>query len=386
MRIFYDYQIFEHQIYGGISRYYYEMLKAIQETKDARFVLPIRKSSNHYLSRFPAVASQITGGSDFYNQFMWGLEFPGKWKLFEQRTRYFQHYISENRALTIKALKNQDFDIFHPTDLDDYFLKYIGSRPFVITVHDMINEYYPEYSFHVHSTYKTSVKEQLINKAAGVIAVSAATKRNILQRFSVDEKKIRVIHHGYSDLSDSGTLSVPDIKGEYLLYVGKRVHYKNFYFFLQCIKPLLKQYPQLKIVCVGSAFNKVEKNYFADLNLSENLVHQSADDSRLGNLYHFAKAFVYPSLQEGFGMPILEAFNYSCPVLLSNTSSLPEIAGDAALYFDPKSIDSIQDAVLSILQNESLRSQLIEKGKERLKLFSWSETARQTLEFYRSLL
>ncbi|HEY8934464.1 MAG TPA: glycosyltransferase family 1 protein [Cyclobacteriaceae bacterium] len=386
MKLFYDYQIFEHQKYGGISRYYYELLKGIESSKDTQFLLPLLKSDNHYLSQMPSIASQLKGSSDFYKKFMWGIEFPGKWLLYKQRNKYFPQFISENRKHTINALKNQAFDIFHPTDLDDYFLEYIGSRPFVVTVHDMIDEYFPEYSFHVHSTYKTSVKERLINKAAGIIAVSESTKAFLLQRFSIQENKIRVIYHGYSELSNSADLSKPIIDGEYLLFVGKRVHYKNFYFLLQCIKPLLKKYPDLKIVCVGSPFNTTEKDYLIDLGLDGNVFHVNADDSTLGNLYCFAKAFVYPSLQEGFGMPILEAFNYNCPVLLSDNSSLPEVAGDAALYFNAKDISSVQQAILKILTDTKLRDQLIEKGRDRLKLFSWQNTVNQTLDFYRSLL
>ncbi len=386
MRIFYDYQIFQQQIYGGISRYFYELMKGIDgiQKSDYQYILPLVESSNAYITRIPSVAKSILSGSDYYHQFLGGIEFPGKWKLFQQWNKFFPKATLRNQLLTINALKNKDFDLFHPTDVNDYFLQHLGGRPFVVTIHDMIDEYFPEYLFHVHSTYKTSIKEKLVKKAAGIIAVSESTKQKIIERFNIDDRKIKVIYHGVSDFKDHSSSQL--ISGKYFLYIGKRTHYKNFYFFIQCVQSFLKEDPALKIVCTGSPFNKAELDYFSDLGVLNNISYIDADDTKLSNLYQHAIAFVYPSLHEGFGMPILEAFKNGCPTILSNTTSLPEVAGNAALYFDPKSIESVKTAIYQIINDIDLRFDLIQRGNERVKLFSWQKTIQETMSFYNAII
>jgi len=384
MIVSYDYQIFEHQIYGGISRYFYELIKGLEQHPDVSYSLPLKQSSNHYIKRIPSIANGIKSGSDYYNQFLFGTEFRGKWTLFQRWNQLFPQAVTANRRHAIEVFKSGAFDIFHPTDLSDYFLDYIGNKPFVVTIHDMIDEYFPEYSFHVHSNYQTSVKENLIKKAAGIIAVSESTKRDILHRFNVDEKKIKVIYHGVSELEDQHTDSRL-IVDNYFLYVGKRAHYKNFYFFLQCIQSLLTKDRSLKIVCAGPPFNKIESTYFNDLGIVENLIHVDADDRVLGNLYQHALAFVYPSLYEGFGIPILEAFKFGCPVILSNSSSLPEVAGDAGIYFTPKDIGSVRQAVQLVMRDKALRTEIIQKGYARLQNFPLKKMVDQTVAFYKSI-
>ena len=388
MKVFYDYQIFQQQIYGGISRYFYELINGIEvdHNNNIQYVLPLKHSSNSYIKNIDAVAKGIKSGSDYYNQFLGKVEFPGKWRLFQAWNKLSPKRILENQELTISALQKQDFDLFHPTDFSNYFLNHIKDRPFVITIHDMIDEYFPEYSFHVHSTYKTSVKEQLIRKASGIIAISASTKKDIIDRFNVDEAKIKVIYHGVSDFDSNNSITDRLIVEKYFLYLGKRTHYKNFYFFLQCIQSFLLEDPSLRIVCVGSPFGKLELDYFKDLKIQKSIRHINASDNMLGNLYKNAVAFVYPSLYEGFGMPVLEAFKNGCPVILSNTSSLPEVAGEAGLYFNPKNIISVKTAVHKVLNDERLRQDLIRKGFERMKQFSWKRTVDETVSFYKTLV
>lgn len=384
MKILYDYQIFEHQVHGGISRYFYQLMEAMRVSAGMTYELPLQYSSNQYVLSIPELSGQLKGPSDFYRQFLNGTEFKGKWTLFQLHSRLFPRQLKVNQQLSIEALGKQQFDIFHPTDLHDYFLPSIGNKPFVITIHDMIDEIYPEYGFHVHSTYRSSLKETLIKKASAIIAVSENTKRDILARFSVPEKKIKVIYHGASELTEA-TSNSPLVTSPYFLFVGKRVHYKNFYFLLQCAQPLLLANRDLKIICVGPGFNAKETAYFRDLGVIDQILHFNASDAMLANLYQHATAFVYPSLYEGFGMPVLEAFQKNCPVITSQTSSLPEVAGDAALYIDPKSIVSLRHALQTMLTDVGIRQTLIQKGNEQLKRFSWLTTAHQTFELYKSL-
>ena len=128
------------------------------------------------------------------------------------------------------------------------------------------------------------------------------------------------------------------------------------------------------------------KDVLAKLGIWERVVYYSGDDVVLSNLYQFAKLFVYPSLYEGFGLPLLEAMHYGTPVLAGNTSSIPEVAGDAAEYFDPSEPESICEVMDRLLSDADRRQELRVEGREREKMFSWQRCAEETLDFYRTLL
>ncbi len=122
------------------------------------------------------------------------------------------------------------------------------------------------------------------------------------------------------------------------------------------------------------------------MNILHKVHHIKVDDNSLKNLYRNAEAFVFPSLYEGFGLPVLEAFSCGCPAILSNASSLPEIGGDGAIYFDPYDKESITNSIEKVLHDEEFRDNLIQKGYERQKFFSWKKTAASTKKVYESLL
>ena len=139
-------------------------------------------------------------------------------------------------------------------------------------------------------------------------------------------------------------------------------------------------------MCAGAGGFSRDESEFIKLNgISGNILQFNVNDNILMNLYKKATAFVYPSLYEGFGIPILESFASNCPVILSNTSSFPEVAGDAGSYFDPFDIDSISDAISSVIYQEKIRQDLIEKGRKRLQQFSWEITAIKTANVYKSI-
>ena len=172
-----------------------------------------------------------------------------------------------------------------------------------------------------------------------------------------------------------------------MLYVGNRALYKNFLFFIESIVPLLLQDKTLSVVCAGGKdFTQAEKLLFHKWGVEHKLYYFPVNDAILISLYTYALAFVFPSLYEGFGIPILEAFACNCPVLISNTSSLPEIAGNACLCFDPKDKTSIAGAVNQVLLDKSLRKELCKKGKERVNYFSWERTAKETKQVYKSIV
>jgi glycosyltransferase involved in cell wall biosynthesis len=190
------------------------------------------------------------------------------------------------------------------------------------------------------------------------------------------------VYHANSINPDNQTsIKAPD---KYMLFVGGRNHYKNFTFFISSIRRLLIDNRDLKLLCVGGGnFSKDEIELIDNLGLKESVLHTKADDRQLTFLYKNAICFVYPSRYEGFGIPILEAFACDCPITISNASCFPEIAADAAIYFDPYDEKSIIDTIEKVYKDDVLRDMLVSLGRERLKKFSWQQSANKTYNIYR---
>jgi glycosyltransferase involved in cell wall biosynthesis len=173
---------------------------------------------------------------------------------------------------------------------------------------------------------------------------------------------------------------------KYLLFVGDRAGYKNFELFIKAAAPLLLKH-NLRLICSGGGhFTGAEKNLFINVNIAARVQQVSASDADLAALYANAEAFIYPSLYEGFGLPVLEAFYNNCPVIMSNTSSLPEVGGEAAQYFDPINQQSIAAAIEEVVSNKTLQYELRTKGKQRLGLFDFDKTLKQTINVYKQVM
>lgn len=382
MKVLFDHQYFEIQNFGGITRYFAEVISNL--SADVHCQIGIKYSNNRYLTEkeLTPVLPLIDQRQKLFN----GKKFLGKGTTlkFLNKTfpsRYFDSF-ERNKQYSVELLKSQDFDIFHPTYYDNYFLDYIGTKPFVLTIHDMILEKLPEF-FPI--AYKdTFTKKELAFKAHHIIAVSENTKKDIMEIWGINSDKISVIYHGACSVPNQSLINIK-LPGRYLLFVGSRDLYKNFLFFLHSVSDILVS-SDLNLVCTGAPFDPDEIKLFNYLNISDRVFHCFVNDAELSFLYRNAIALVFPSLYEGFGIPIVEAFSNNCPVLLSNTSCFPEIATDAAVYFNPKSRSEIRNAVLNISSNESLRNQLIEKGLLRLDCFSWEKAALETTMVYRNLI
>jgi glycosyltransferase involved in cell wall biosynthesis len=366
MKIQFDHQIFASQKYGGISRYFYELMKEFDKLEDIQTDTSLLLSNNYYISDKKYVN---------YIEFFPKTEFRGKQRL----ANLF------NKPNTIMKLKKQDFDIFHPTYYDTYFLKYLKNQPFVLTVYDMIHE---KFSDMFLPTDKTSEQKRLlVEKATKVIAISESTKNDLMGLFGTDASKIEVVYLGNSMFPKINTSVEIEIPKKYLLFVGSRGAYKNFERFIKSVASILKADKELFVLCTGGgAFNPSEIELFSELSIEKQVLQYNLDDDSLAYFYQNAIAFIFPSLYEGFGIPVLESFACECPLLCSNTSSLPEIAGDGALYFDPYSEESIKNVVLEALENDELRKSLVLKGQARLKNFSWKQTAVKTKRIYESVL
>jgi len=362
MKILYDHQMFTEQRFGGISRYFFELIRNMKPDSDVTTSLLV--SDNYYVSTTDDVP---------HTRFLPSKCFRGKIRLMTVL----------NKIMSTLKLKRQSYDVFHPTYYDPYFLKHIGDKPFVLTVLDMIHE---KMSDQIHGRNQVSInKKLLVDKATKIIAISENTKRDLVEIFGVDESKVEVVYLGYSmEPGDDVTIDAPE---NYILFVGSRHGYKNFDRFILGIKDILRDTPDLSLACVGGgAFNYTEVQLFRQLGIEEKVVQRNLTDEVLAQFYKNALLFVFPSLYEGFGIPVLESFACGCPLVCSNTSSLPEIAGKAAEYFDPDSEASIESAVRKVLDSTELREAMIGRGKEQLKKFSWEKTAEQTLKVYESVV
>ncbi|MBP5771646.1 MAG: glycosyltransferase family 4 protein [Bacteroidaceae bacterium] len=382
MRILYDHQAFDMQTHGGVSRSFVELYKHLPKDVEGKF--SVLETNNVYLKElFPMLPQREYQ----YHEFLGGLEFRGKGylhRLYDKLTHggYYPNY---NENYSIELLKGGNFDVFHPTFFDDYFLPYLNGKPFVLTIHDMIPELYPQ--FFAKDDRQIVMKRKLAPLASAIIAVSENTKNDIISILNVPEDKVHVVYHGCS-LTPQSESNGPDTK-PYILYVGERWGYKNFSSFIQYAIEILKCRPDLQIICTGRPFSDEELLLFSSLGISQRVHHHWVDnDEDLYALYHHALCFVYPSAYEGFGIPILEAYLAGCPVLLNNASCFPEIAGNAAVYFTMNEKGSNLSEVLEkvLAMNETQRKILINRQYEQLKRYSWEKSAEKLTIIYESVL
>lgn len=391
MKILYDHQIFTLQKYGGISRYFSELMTRFSKDPAIDYSVALRFSFNEHLLGLPQPDAHWSRRSSMCLH-------PHVCSLVKNAVQYeCIRYVLTNALLHVnqkeseRLLKKQDFDLFHPTYYDPYFLRYLEKKPYVITVHDMIHEIFPD-NFPPGDPI-SSWKKQVLENAEGVITISENTKSDIIRLFHIDPDRIHVIYHGNpfektintAQYKDSSDLRVPG--KPFILFVGNRSGYKNFDFFIHAVSPILHKNNELQVCCAGGGpFSPRENEILKNLQIPGRVYYVQPDDLLMKKLYTNARAFIFPSCYEGFGLPILEAFSCGCPVLLSNASSLPEIGGDAALYFNPSDPESFTITLEHLLTDETLRMQLTSRGYQRLKQFSWEKTARATREVYEKLV
>jgi glycosyltransferase involved in cell wall biosynthesis len=361
MKILYDYEIFYLQKYGGISNYFYQLSKEIiNMNKDLLVVCPLHR--NGHITKLP--------DSNFY-----GMNVNFIPHHFNKTLELINFYISKN----IK--KKFDPDIIHRTYYSD---KECHGRK-ICTVYDLINEKYN--SYFEKSEKISELKKKTIESSDHIICISENTKKDLIDIFKVPEQKISVtllsssFNNVYTDKKDKKFKN-------HLLFVGSRHGYKNFEGFLRAvsISKFLKNNFKI-IVYGGERFSKKDHDLIKKYNLNLNQILFFNDDNyELSYLYSNVEALVYPSLYEGFGIPILEAMNFGCPVISSSAGSLKEVGGDGINYFDPSDPENISEVLEKIMSSKDIINKLISYGYERTKLFSWTTCAKKTLEIYKKVI
>ena len=367
MKIAFDYQVFAQQSYGGISRYYNNLAsELLQLEQNVSIFAGLHR--NNYLTLLP---SEVVSGYKLSR-------YPPKTaKLFQRTNHYLTNY----------QMKLWKPEVIHETYYSN-FTPNLNNVPRIITAHDIIHELFSEGLD--KSNIITQRKINAFNRADHIISVSHNTNKDLIELFGIASEKISVIHHGAIDHISSINQynSGVEYSRPFLLYVGPRAGYKNFVGFLKAVSQSQKLINEFDIVAFGGGhFLSEELIKIKSFGFKEGQVKQiGGDDSVLVSLYQEALAFVYPSLYEGFGIPPLEAMACRCPVISSNTSSMPEVIGDAGEYFDPKEPESIKVAIEKVVFSQSRIRDLKTKGIERLKIFSWENCAKETLKIYKNIV
>jgi glycosyltransferase involved in cell wall biosynthesis len=361
MKVLFDHLCFN-QDYGGVSRYFVELIKRIPKED---IILTVKYSNNEYLIELPGKR---------LHSFFSNINFKGKARLIREFGKFF----------SIPFLLKNDFDIYHQTHYDPYAFKYLPDKVMKITtIHDMNFWTIPSYYKNNNST----MRNQIISakKADHIITISNNSKNDICKYLNIPEEKISVIYHGINILQFNSIVPFELFK-PYILFVGSRNKYKNFEGTIKSFSQLKKMHPDLQLYCAGNPASNQEINLLKSFDVLDSVMFFQASDKELIAFYKGAKVFVFPSFYEGFGIPILEAMASNCPVALSNTSCFPEIAQDAAAYFDPYNIDDITSTIDIILSDENYSSSLKKKGAKRVKDFSWDKSVKEHLKIYQSLL
>jgi len=357
MKILYDYQIFLLQKYGGISSYYCNLFdKLIEQKYNTKIAAPIHisevlkelKNQNTIIGkkidRIPRFTTKIiTRFNDLF---------------FEYYVQKFKpqiiHYTYYNKLFNFNNVKK------------------------IITIYDLIHEKFYN---------KKNLKKKSLDSIDRIICISKNTQNELIDYYKVDRNKTSVVYLASKFYYNKSEL-IKEKNKPYLLFVGDRFGYKNFDNFIKSISRsrLLKN--KIKIVCFGIfPFTKQELEFLKNEQINlENITFIKGNDELLKKLYLNSIALVYPSLYEGFGLPIIEAMSLGCPVACSNTSSMKEVGGDAVNYFNPNDIDSMTNSIEEVVFSNEKRNILIERGFLQNKKFTWNKCATETLKVYSSVL
>ena len=406
MRIAFDHQAFCLQKTGGISRYYCRLAEQLEQTKladDVGIFAPLYR--NQYLRELP---NRLVHGYSVN-------DYPAKTAGL---------LVKANGWLAKPQIKGWKPDLVHET----YFSQNSSAPkacPVVLTVFDMIPELeaiasQEKLGTTIDQTAElASAKRVAVQRADHIICISEHTRGDLLKLYQVSEKKVSVVYLGCeaaneqsaaanstinarSDIKSTEAISIDTSTNTstkhdtsrsiqsrpYLLYVGLREGYKNFEQLLRAIAQAPALLAEFEVLAFGGgALTTAEQQIISTLGFKPTQVRQQeGNDTALNEAYQNAAAFVYPSAYEGFGLPPLEAMARNCPVISSNTSSMPEVIGSAGEYFDPQSIDSISHAIEAVVFSKDRTQELIKLGRERVKRFTWQSCAQETRAIYQAVL
>ncbi len=298
-----------------------------------------------------------------------------------------------------KLLNSYNLDLVH---FPHFNVPIFYRGRYIVTIHDLIHQHFSTKKtttlspvfYRIKRVGYNRVFHQAILKSEKILTPSNFVKNQLIDEWDVDSKKISVTYEGVDEEilefvkkdSDKNFKFIKEkfkINGRFLFFIGNAHPHKNVTRLIRVFKKINEKYPELQLVLSG------KRNYFWDDTLrfaknDKNIIYTDyVNDEELVSLYKNAEVFVMTSLEEGFGIPILEAMACGCPVVSSDKGSLREIGNDAVLYFDPLNDNDIEEKIIKILEDKKYKEELIKKGEKRVREFSWKKMAQQTLEIYK---
>jgi glycosyltransferase involved in cell wall biosynthesis len=356
----YDPQIFLMQKRGGISRYFVELIKAFQQNPEIGInpVLINSKVMNEYALSDLKKLGVIDGS---------GMLQP--WR--------------ELLLSLARPSGKKDWDIVHHTFYQKNFLNKYSTHVQAVTLYDMI----PEIT-NAKGRFGNPhlAKETYLKNCDLIFSISNSASTDAKQIYGLPNLQTHLTY-----LAQSQTFSLEDEiqsvrDSKYILFVGNRDGYKQGSLLIKAFSKLTDLEDMNLLFVGGGKFSEPEQKLISKLELNDRVSQEDASDSQLSDIYRQAELYVMPSLYEGFGLPALEAMAVNCPVLLSNTSSLPEVGGDAARYFIAGNECSLAEAIRDIVTKGDARKTMVEAGKLQVSRFSWEKCAQETAHAYRKTL
>jgi glycosyltransferase involved in cell wall biosynthesis len=365
VRILYDHQVFSLQDAGGASRYFYELAKYMTGVPDVQTQVLMGINGNVYPFRELDVSkARVTTLPNWVS--------PGSLR-----------YLANEAWSNLKASTLGRFDIYHPTTY--LRMPMVRAHRVIATHNECTHERFPE--LFPDRKKVLWARKWLFPRVDAIICCSEATRQDLLHFYNVDPAKTRVIYDAFSPLPRSAEAAAElrrQMRRDYILYVGMRAAFKNFRGLLQAMHDAKVQDSIDLLVLGGGELSSEEKALISSLGLGNSVVSMSkVADEELAEAYAGAKLFIYPSLNEGFGIPPLEAMSLGCPVLASRGGSIPEVCGDAPFYFDAADQSSFTRQLLRALNDEPAREQAVSAGKAVVTRYSWNKCGEQTLALYR---
>ncbi len=317
-------------------------------------------------------------------------------KLIKQSKGQFQNRVLNARrlwtliGLSREMTQNAPDVLFVPS----HVLPLVRPKKSVITIHDVAFKHLrSSYSFFQYLYLNWSTK-YAVKKATKIIVPSEATKKDLVELYNCRSGKIGVVHHGFVEPNLNGVDSQfeksavfehfgIDKKTEFLLFVGRLESKKNLVRLVEAFVKVSVKNPNYKLILAGKrgvGFNDIWQKV-KQLKLDKKVLMPGyiSEEEKFA-LFKYCKAFVFPSLYEGFGFPVLEAFYFKKPVLTSNFSSLPEVGGDSVHYVDPNSVEDIEAGIAKLISDDEYVQKLVDKGEKRLRGFTWEKAAEKTLK------
>lgn len=370
----------------SISRYTLETLNGILKLdRENQYTLLIRPQGEQALERYPDIVNAPNLKVDI-------LEIP--------------HYSLAEQTKLLRYLNKEKYDLVHFTQFN-HPIFYRGD--YVVTIHDLTLVGHLHYFNFMKQLAYNMVMKSAARDSKKVIAISKTSMDDVVDFFGTPKDKFEIIYHGIDHINYNEKVKKElgkiksfkekyGIKGDYILYTGMWKKHKNLIRLFQAFEEFKKATKNpIQLVLTGkidknepeviAEMERINKSLYSIFNNQSSILTTGyIDEEELPIAYAGAEMYVIPSLSEGFGWPPLEAMACGTPVIASRISCIPEILGDAPYYFDPYKVDQIEKAISTVLGDEKVRKDLAEKGLKQVQKYNWAETAKKTLEVYKSLI